>query len=72
MLAEFMPQVAQQVIVLATTAEIDDATFAFLETAVSRAYLLETDKMVAQSSEQTVTRQLPLIALEEVTIHATQ
>ncbi|MBK8935106.1 MAG: hypothetical protein IPM76_22880 [Chloroflexi bacterium] len=43
MLAEFMPQVAQQVIVLATTTEIDDQTFAFLQPAVSRAYLLQAD-----------------------------
>jgi len=41
MLAEFMPQVAQQVIVLATTTEIDEDTFAFLQPAVSRAYLFE-------------------------------
>jgi DNA sulfur modification protein DndD len=35
MLAEFMPQVAQQVIVLATTTEIDDATLRFIQPALS-------------------------------------
>ncbi|MFQ5435877.1 MAG: hypothetical protein ACE5FD_13445 [Anaerolineae bacterium] len=65
-----MPQVAQQVIVLATTTEIDEETFAFLQPAVSRAYLLEAEKTAVQSSEQTVARQAPLISLEEVTTHA--
>lgn len=64
MLVEFMPQVAQQVIVLATTAEIDDETFEFMKTAVSRAYLLEADKVSAQSKEQTVTKQQSLIAID--------
>ncbi len=72
MLTEFMPRVAQQVIVLATTAEIDDETFGFIETAVSRAYLLQADKMAAKSSEQTVTEQSSFIALEGVTVHATE
>ncbi len=72
MLAEFMPQVAQQVIVLATTAEIDEETFTFLQPTVSRAYLLQADKTVAQASEQPMARQIPLISLEEVASHAVE
>lgn len=70
MLAEFLPQVAQQVIVLATTAEIDEKTFAFLQPAVSRAYLLEAEQTSAQASEQPLVQQTPLIELEEMSIHA--
>lgn len=70
MLAEFMPQVAQQVIVLATTAEIDDETFAFLQPALSRAYLLEAEAMAAQGREQALGQQTPSISLEEVAFHA--
>jgi len=70
MLAEFMPQAAQQVIVLATTAEIDEETFAFLQPVVSRAYLLEAEKAAARASEQTTARQAPLLSLEEVAVHA--
>jgi DNA sulfur modification protein DndD len=55
-LAEFMPQAAQQVIVLATTAEIDEATFAFLQPVVSRAYLLEAEA-AARAVEQLPTVQ---------------
>lgn len=64
MLAEFLPQVAQQVIVLATTAEIDDETFAFLQPAVSRAYLLEAEHASAHAREQTAVEQKPLIQLQ--------
>jgi len=70
MLAEFMPQVAQQVIVLATTAEIDEETFTFLQPAVSRAYLLEAERMSAQAQEEVVMQQRPLIGLEEVALYA--
>ncbi len=70
MLAEFMPQAAQQVIVLATTAEIDEAAFAFLQPVVSRAYLLQAEKTAVQASELPVARQAPLISLEEVTASA--
>lgn len=66
MLAEFMPQVAQQVIVLATTAEIDEETFAWLRPALSRAYLLQAEKTAVQATELSVARQVPLISLEEV------
>lgn len=52
MLAEFMPQVAQQVIVLATTSEIDDKTLRFLQPVLSRAYLLEADSTVTTATEQ--------------------
>ncbi len=52
MLAKFMPQVAQQVIVLATTTEIDEETFAFLQPAVSRAYLLQADETAVQVTTQ--------------------
>ncbi|MCW5841692.1 MAG: DNA sulfur modification protein DndD [Caldilinea sp.] len=70
MLAEFLPQVAQQVIVLATTTEIDDATLAFLRPALSRAYLLEADSTATQVTEQTLSA-LPIqIGLEEVASHA--
>ncbi|GAB4267382.1 MAG: DNA sulfur modification protein DndD [Candidatus Promineifilaceae bacterium] len=70
MLAEFMPQVAQQVIVLATTAEIDEETFAWLQPAVSRAYLLQAEKTAVQATELPVARQAPLISLEEVAADA--
>lgn len=70
MLAEFMPQVAQQVIVLATNVEIDDATFRFLEPAVSHAYLLNADSTMTQVREQQVAYRTSAISLEEVTIHA--
>jgi hypothetical protein len=72
LVAEFMPQVAQQVIVLATTTEIDDATFEFLQLAVSRAYLLQADSTETQVSEQTLSIQPPLISLEAVSIHAAE
>jgi len=72
MLAEFMPQVAQQVIVLATTTEIDDQTFTFLQPAVSRAYLLQADSTTTQVSEQPIAKQPSLISLEEVSLHAAE
>ncbi len=54
MLAEFMPQVAQQVIVLATTSEIDDQTLRFLQPVLSRAYLLEADSTMTTVTEQSL------------------
>lgn len=52
MLAEFLPQVAQQVIVLATTTEIDEPTFRFIQPALARAYLLEADSAMTTVTEQ--------------------
>lgn len=66
MLTEFMPQVAQQVIVLTTTSEIDEPTFQFLQPALSRAYLLEADRTATQVTEQPLRVQptIPLDALQ--------
>lgn len=66
MLAEFMPQVAQQVIVLATTTEIDDQTLRFLQPALSRAYLLEADSFTTQVTEQPLQTPSMHIRLDEV------
>lgn len=70
MLAEFMPQVAQQVIVLATTTEIDDQTFAFLQPALARAYLLEADSDVTQVTEQGLTPLSARVMVDEVMAYA--
>ena len=70
MLAEFMPQVAQQVIVLATTTEIDDPTFHFLQPAISRAYLLEADSSTTHITEQNLTPPSARIRVDEVVTHA--
>jgi DNA sulfur modification protein DndD len=64
-LAEFLPQVAPQVIVFATTIEIDERTLRFLQPAVSRAYLLEADSAAAQVTEQPLATS-PLIPLTVV------
>lgn len=64
MLTEFMPQVARQVIVLATTSEIDEPTFQFLQPALSRAYLLEADRTATQVTEQPLTALTPLAAID--------
>lgn len=64
MLAEFMPQVAQQVIVLATTSEIDETTFRFIQPAVSRAYLLEADSATTRVMAQPLSTSLPIPLLE--------
>lgn len=66
MLAEFMPQVAQQVIVLATTTEIDDQTLRFLQPALSRVYLLEADSFTTQVTEQPLQTSSVRIGLDEV------
>jgi DNA sulfur modification protein DndD len=55
-LGEFMTQVSQQVIVLATTVEVDEETLAFMQPALSRVYLLEADSTTTQISE------MPLVA----------
>lgn len=70
MLAEFMPQVAQQVIVLATNIEIDEATFHFLEPAISQAYVLQADSTTTQVREQQVKHQTTAIPLQEVNVNA--
>ena len=64
MLTEFMPQVVRQVIVLATTSEIDEPTFQFLQPALSRAYLLEADRTATQVTEQPLTALTPLAAID--------
>jgi DNA sulfur modification protein DndD len=64
MLTEFMPQVARQVIVLATTSEIDEPTFQFLQPALSRAYLLEADRTATQVTEQPIAALMPLAAID--------
>ncbi len=66
MLAEFMPQVAQQVIVLATTTEFDEETFAFLQPAVSRAYLLQANNVTTQVTEQPLPAQF--ISVDSLTV----
>ena len=50
-LGEFMTQVSQQVIMLATTVEVDEETLAFMQPALSRIYLLEADSTTTQISE---------------------
>lgn len=70
MLAEFMPQVAQQVIVLATNVEIDDATFNFLEPAVSHAYVLNADSTSTHVREEQIEYRPSAISLDEVTVYA--
>lgn len=69
MLAEFMPQVAQQVIVLATNVEIDDQAAQFLRPALAREYHLQSDGLITEVTQQTMAPQ-PLITLEEITSHA--
>lgn len=71
MLAEFMPQVAQQVIVLATNVEIDDTTAHFLQPVTAREYHLQADGVTTKVSEQ-VYEQRPLIPIDEVQLHAVQ
>jgi DNA sulfur modification protein DndD len=68
-LGEFMNQVGQQVIILATTVEIDEKTVAFMRPALSRAYLLEADSTTIQISETPLQR-LSLIQIEEVQVAA--
>lgn len=72
MLAEFLPQVAQQVIVLATTTEIDDAMVRFIQPALSRSYLLQADSAATQVTEQLFLSPSAHIELEETTSHAIQ
>ena len=72
MLAEFMPHVAQQVIVLATTTEIDDATVRFIQPALSRVYLLQADSAATQVTEQSFLATSAYIGWEEATSHAIQ
>ncbi len=72
MLAEFMPQVAQQVIVLATTTEIDDPTFHFLQPAISRAYLLEADSNTTHITEQSLIPPSARIGIDQIVAHAIQ
>lgn len=73
MLAEFMPQVAQQVIVLATNIEIDDPTARFLQPALAREYHLQSDGITTRVTKQTVAQsvapQQAFITLEEVAAH---
>lgn len=69
MLAEFMPQVAQQVIVLATNIEIDDPTARFLRPALAREYHLQSDGITTRVTKQTMEPQQALITLEEVVTH---
>lgn len=64
MMTEFLPQAAQQVIVLATTSEIDGATFRFMQPAVSRAYLLAADRIATQVTEQPLA--YPTVMLEAI------
>ncbi len=74
MLTEFIPQVAHQVVVLATTTEIDDETYSFMQPAVSKAYLLSErpDGATTEATQQFTGQQTPLIALEEVITNATE
>ena len=63
MLAEFIPQVAQQVIVLATESEIDDKEYAFLQPAIAHAYLLQADSVAMKFKEQKICYQT--VAVQE-------
>lgn len=72
MIEEFFTQVAHQVIILATDAEIDERTSQYLQPAVSRAYVL-VDELESGSSGATVEltqETMPLIRLEEVYLDA--
>lgn len=68
MVAEFMPQVAQQVIVLATTSEIDDKTLRFLRPVLSRAYLLEADSAMTTVTEQLLAEQANLFLVDALPV----
>ena len=70
MLAEFMPQVAQQVLVLATNVEIDEQTAQYLRPALAREYHLQSDGITTQVTQQTPEPTQPLIILEEIASHA--
>jgi DNA sulfur modification protein DndD len=65
-LGEFMTQVSQQVIVLATTVEVDEETLAFMQPALSRVYLLEADSTMTQISEQPVAASVAHVLLETI------
>lgn len=72
MIEEFFPQVAHQVIIFATDAEIDDQTFRYLQPAISRAYFL-TDEPETDASKaviEQVDSHGIAIRLEEVGINA--
>lgn len=73
MLSEFFPQVAHQVIVLATDSEIDDKSFTYLAPAISRAYWLSdvAESGAAHVQDQPIAKQHSLIRLQEIDIHAT-
>ncbi len=68
-LSEFMPQVAQQVIVLATTSEIDDQTLRFLHPTLAHAYLLEADSATTQITAEPLPALTSFISLDAVPIN---
>lgn len=70
MLAEFMPQVAQQVIVLATNIEIDDPTVQYLRPVLAREYRLQSDGITTRVTEERVAASQSFVALDEVITHA--
>ncbi len=73
MLSEFFPQVAHQVVILATDLEIDNKAFEFIAPVVSHAYWLHdhVESGTAQVQNQPMARQNSMISIEEVDIHAT-
>lgn len=72
MVEEFFPQVAHQVIIFATDAEIDDQTFRYLQPAISRAYFLtdQPDTGTSQAVVEQVHSHEAVIRLEEIEINA--
>jgi hypothetical protein len=64
-----MPQVAQQVIVLATTSEIDDQTLRFLHPMLAHAYLLQADSTTTQITAEPLPSPTSFISLETVAIN---
>lgn len=69
-LLEFIPQVSQQVIVLATNMEIDDQTVEVLRPVLSRAYLLDADSTATQVMQQALSPEPTFITLQEVVVYA--
>ncbi|NJN05510.1 MAG: hypothetical protein HC814_02695 [Rhodobacteraceae bacterium] len=56
-------------IVLATTSEIDDKTFRYLQPALSRAYLLEADSAMTTVTEQSLAGQASLFQAADLLVN---
>lgn len=66
-LGKFMSRASQQVIVLATTVEVDEETLAFMQPPLSRIYLLEADSTTTQITEVPVAVLTSRVLLETIT-----